>query len=47
MAGFDQVGPGHVLFAALLACTPAAGARMAAARMAKLVEQRYVRVLIS
>jgi uncharacterized OsmC-like protein len=46
MAGFDQVGPGHVLFAALLACTPA-GARMAAAQMAELVEQRYVRVLIS
>jgi hypothetical protein len=42
MDGFDQVGPGHVLFAALLACTPAA-----VARMAELVEQRYVRVLIS
>jgi hypothetical protein len=42
MDGFDQVGPGRVLFAALLACS-----RMAAARMAELVEQRYVRVLIS
>ena len=28
-------------------CTRAVGARMAVARMAKLVEQRYVRVLIS
>jgi len=47
MAGFDQVGPGHVLFAALLAGARATGTRMAAARMGKLVEQRCVRVLIS